>query len=370
MNNEIFYGIALSLMKGIGDANAKILISYAGSAENLFKTPASRLKRINGIGPKTAETFKDTAEVLVRAEKEMKFIERNNIDVFFYYDKRYPKRLLNCSDSPLFIFSKGKVDFNKQRFVNIVGTRHATEYGKETTEKLIAELAIHHVSLVSGLAYGIDICAHKAALKYDMQNIAVLAHGLDRIYPAQHKNTAEKLQFNGALVSDFLSETNPDRQNFPSRNRIVAGMTDATIVVESAITGGALITAEIANNYNKDVFAFPGRTTDEYAQGCLKLIKNHKANLVTSAQDIIECMNWDLENKPVIKENIQPQLFHDLNEQEKIIFDFIQVKEKVHIDELNFQIQMTQSVITSVLLQMEMKGMITSLPGKMYKILN
>jgi DNA processing protein len=368
MNDELFYGIALSLMKGIGDSNAKTLISYAGSTEKLFKTPVSKLQRINGVGPKTAEIFRDTADVLARAEREIAFIEKNKIDVLFYYDKRYPKRLLNCTDSPLFIFSKGNVDFNKERFINIIGTRHASDYGKDITEKLIADLSTYNVSLVSGLAYGIDICAHKAALKYNMQNIAVLAHGLDRVYPAQHKNTAEKLQQNGALVTDYLSETNPDRQNFPSRNRIVAGMTDATIVIESAITGGALITAEIANNYNRDVFAFPGRITDEYSQGCLKLIKEHKANLITSAKDIIELLNWDIEPKNVNKQHIQPQLFLDLNDTEKIVFDCIKSKEKIHIDEITMQIQMPLSTISSIILSLEMKGIILSLPGKVYKI--
>lgn len=367
MNDELFYGIALSLVKGVGDTNAKLLISYTGSTKEVFKTPISKLQKINGVGSVLAENFKDTKSVFLRAEKEIKFIERNKIDVLFYYDKRYPKRLLNCSDAPLFIFSKGNVDFNADRFVNIVGTRHATDYGKELTEKLIAELATYNVHLVSGLAYGIDICAHKAALKYDMQNIAVLAHGLDRIYPAQHKNTAEKLQQNGALVTTYLSETNPDRQNFPDRNRVVAGMTDATIVVESAIAGGALITAEIANNYNRDVFAFPGRTTDEYSQGCIKLIKTNKANLVTCAKDIIEFMNWDLEKNVVKKDTIQPQLFLELDTQERIIFDFINSKDKVHIDELNLNVGLKQSNIYSTLLQLEMKGVIISLPGKMYK---
>lgn len=369
MNEELFYGMALSLMKGIGDINAKTLISYAGSTEKLFKMPISKLHKINGIGPRIANTFKDTKDILARAEKEIFFIEKNNINTYFYYDKKYPKRLLNCLNSPLFIFSKGNVDFNKDRFVNIVGTRHATDYGKEITEKLVADLAGYNVSLVSGLAYGIDICAHKAALKYDMQNIAVLAHGLDRIYPAQHKSTAERLQQNGALVSDFFSGTNPDRQNFPDRNRIVAGMTDATIVIESAISGGALITAEIANEYNKDVFAFPGKVTDEYSQGCLKLIKNNKANLVTSTKDIIEFMNWDLEKTAIKKEINQPSLFLELSEQEKLLYDYIQLKEKAHIDELNFNISMPQSAVTSSLLQMEMKGIISSLPGKMYKII-
>ena len=368
MNNELFYGIALSLLKGVGDANAKLLISYAGSAEKLFKLSSARLQKIKGVGPKLAEAFKDTNTALKRAEQELKFIEKNKIETLFYYDKRYPKRLLNCFDAPLFIFCKGNFDFNRDRFINIVGTRHATEYGKEVIENLMTDLAKYNVNLVSGLAFGIDISAHKAALRYDIQNIAVLAHGLDRIYPNQHKGIAEKLQQHGAIISDFLSETNPDRQNFPSRNRIVAGMTDATIVIESAISGGALITAEIANCYNRDVFAFPGKVSDEYSQGCLKLIKNHKANLVTCAQDIVECMNWDSNLLIANRATIQPQLFIELNENEKRVYNILNDKEKVHIDELTIKAQLPQSSLSAILLEMEMKGIIVLLPGKMYKV--
>ncbi len=370
MKNELFYGIALSLMKGVGDSNAKTLISYAGSAEKLFALSPAKLQKIHGVGAKIAGAFKDTYEVLKRAEKELDFLERNNIEMLLYYDKRYPRRLLNCADAPLFIFSKGKCDFNKERFINIVGTRHATEYGKEITEQLVSDLSAYNVSLVSGLAFGIDICAHKAALKYDMQNIAVLAHGLDRIYPAQHKVISEKLQENGALVSDFLSETIPDKQNFPSRNRIVAGMTDATIVIESAESGGALITAEIANSYNRDVFAFPGKISDKYSQGCLRLIKNHKANLATSAADIIQMMNWDLYEQSGIKKVVQPVLFVDLTEEEKLILAFLAQKEKSHIDDIFLKIQLPQSTISGLLLQLEMKGVIAALPGKVFKLVS
>lgn len=370
MKNELLYGLALSLMKGVGDSNAKTLISYAGSAERLFALSPAKLQKIHGVGPKLAEAFKDTNEVLKRAEKELNFMDRNNIDMFLYYDKRYPKRLLNCADAPLFIFSKGRCDFNKERFVNIVGTRHATEYGREITEQLVSDLSLYNVSLVSGLAFGIDICAHKAALKYDMQNIAVLAHGLDRIYPAQHKGISDKLQENGALITDFLSETIPDKQNFPSRNRIVAGMTDATIVIESAESGGALITAEIANSYNRDVFAYPGRISDKYSQGCLRLIKNHKANLVSCATDIIKMMNWDVSILSNTKKPVQPMLFKELSEEEKLILEFLEQKEKSHIDDIFIKIQMPQSMISGLLLQLEMKGMIAALPGKLFKLVS
>ncbi len=370
MIEEIHYGIALRLLKGIGDNSAKVLISHAGSASNVFKLAVSKLQKINGIGPKTAAVFKDTKEALLRAEQEIKFIEKNKIDVLFYFDSRYPKRLLNCADAPLYIFSKGKVDFNKERFVNIIGTRNSTSYGQEITEKLVAELAAHNVHLVSGLAYGIDICAHKAALKYDMQNIAVLAHGLDRIYPAQHARFAEKMQHNGAIVSDFLSNTIPDKQNFPSRNRIVAGMTDATIVVESAVSGGALITAEIANSYHRDVFAFPGKITDEYSRGCLQLIQQNKAMLVTSASDIIACMNWQQDEKIIPKIDVQTQLFIELTREENQIVDCLKTADKKSIDELYLQTNLPQSLVATHLLQLELKGMVTALPGKFYKLVS
>lgn len=369
MNNELYFGIALSLIKGIGDINAKQLISYAGGVEQLFKMSSARLQKISGVGQKIAAKFENTKEAFIKAEQELKFIEKNNIQALFYFDKRYPKRLLNCADAPLILYCKGNFDFNKERFVNVIGTRHATEQGKEITENLIIELSKYGVNLVSGLAFGIDICAHKAANKVGMQNIAVLAHGLDRLYPAQHKNIAEKMQENGALVSDYISGTNLDRQNFPDRNRIVAGMTDATIVVESAVSGGALITAEFANNYNKDVFAFPGRISDEYSAGCLNLIKNHKAQLITSANDIIDCMNWDSAKTDTIASPIQPQLFLDLNEQEEKIYTILKQQEKVHIDLLTQQAQFPMSILSSVLLQLEMKGVVVSLPGKQYKII-
>lgn len=369
MENEKLYGIALKLLKGIGDATARTLISYVGSAEAVFSASRGKLLKVPGVGEKTVEEMKEKSAALQRAEKELKFADKHQVEILFYYDKRYPKRLLHCPDAPLFLFVKGNVDLNKPRMVNIVGTRHATEYGRMVTEKLVAELAACQVHLVSGLAFGIDICAHKAALKYDMQNIAVLAHGLDTIYPHQHRSVAEKLQENGALISTFLSETIPDKQNFPNRNRIVAGMTDATIVVESAISGGALITAAVANEYNRDVFAFPGRVDDVYSAGCLKLVKTNSASLVTEAKDIIQAMNWDIQQKETTSHMpVQSALFVELDEQEQQVFDCLKQREKWHIDDLQLAVPLPQSVLPGLLLQMEMKGLLRALPGKMYKV--
>ncbi len=369
MNNELFYGIALKQLKGVGDSNAKELISYAGSAEQLFRLPPRKLKKIKGVGAALIHAFEDTYGALLRAEQELKFIAQHNIQTLFYYDKRYPKRLLNCADAPLYLFCKGEFNFNNERFVNIVGTRRATVYGRALTEKMIEDLAAFNVTLVSGLAYGIDICAHKAALKYNLQNIAVLAHGLDRIYPIVHKGVARSLQQNGAIVSDFLSGTNPDRQNFPSRNRIVAGMTDATIVIESAITGGALITADIANSYHKDVFAFPGRVQDEFSEGCHQLIKDHKAHLVTSARDIITIMGWDEEESYAEKKSIvQSQLLLALDDAEKSVVGLLKDGNQLGIDKLCLLAGVSQGLMANILLQLEMKGVVQSLPGKFFKL--
>jgi DNA processing protein len=366
--NEQMHRLALSLVKGIGNNIARNLINTIGSAEAILKLPISKIKKLNGVGEKTALGFKEIKQHLIRAEKELKFMEKNKINILFYDQQNYPNRLLNYTDAPLFLFCKGDFNFNTNKIVNVIGTRNATVYGKELTEQLMANFASYNITLVSGLAHGIDIAAHKAALQHNMQNIAVLGHGLDRVYPFVHKSIAEKLQVNGGLISEFLSGTIPDRQNFPVRNRVVAGMTDCTIVIESAISGGAMITAEMANVYNKDIFAFPGRANDEYSLGCLKLIKNHKASLVTCANDIIEAMNWDLETKP--KQAIQPQLFFDLSETENVIYQILLLKEKTHIDEFFQNCTLTQSAITSILLQLEMKGILQSLPGKLFKLNN
>ena len=370
MSDELFYALALRFIKGIGDANAKTIVSYVGSFEKIFKTPVSKLQKIAGVGPKAAELFRDTAEAFDAAKKELKRIEKNEIKAVFYFDKCYPQRLLQCPDAPFMLFYKGDVRFNESKYVSIIGTRNNTEYGRMLTEKLVADLATHEIHVVSGLAYGIDSIAHREALKYNIQNIAVLGHGLDKIYPFVHRKLAEQLQQRGAIVSEFLCETLPDKQNFPKRNRIVAGMTDCTIVVESGLQGGAMITAELANSYNRDVCAYPGNVNLPYSMGCNALIRQNKAHLVTSAEDILDLMGWKTkEDKKINKKNTTPQLFVELNEHEQMILAILQKQEKIHIDDLCLQIPFSQSILSAGLLTLEMKNCIQTLPGKMYKVM-
>jgi len=257
-SNYILYNIALSLIPNIGDLLAKKLVSYCGSAENIFKEKKQSLEKIPGIGSFYASAALNNNSALKMAEKELIFIEKNNIKPIYYLDNEYPKRLLHCDDGPIMLYFKGNANLNAPKIISIVGTREATEYGKETTGKLITDLAQHEVTIISGLAYGIDIQAHKFALENNIPTICVLAHGLDRIYPTIHKNIAEKMLENGGWLTDFISDTQPNKENFPKRNRIVAGISDATIVIESKKNGGSLISGDIANNNKRDVFFFPG----------------------------------------------------------------------------------------------------------------
>lgn len=359
---SLLHQIALTQISGVGDITARNLISYCGSAEAVFNTKTKNLLKIPGVGIKTVESLQD-GEALRRAEKELKFIERYDIEAYFYTDPQYPKRLKNCVDAPILIFFKGNCDLNKQRIINIVGSRKATDYGKEFTRHFIEEIQQYNPVIVSGLAYGIDVTAHKEALKSGLATIGVLAHGLDKIYPAIHRGIAQKMLENGGLLSEFLSESNADRENFPKRNRIVAGIADATIVVEAGKSGGALITADIANSYNRDVFAVPGRVNDEFSVGCNNLIRDNKAQMITSANDFVSFMLW--EDKVLLK-NKSFSLFPDLNEQERVIFDVISSEKTICIDDLMAKCNFSSSLMSKILLQLEFNGMIKQLPGKFY----
>jgi len=363
------YRIALSLIPGIGPVLARNLLSYCGGEREIFTMKKSQLERIPGIGAGKASSI-DLKDVMLKAEKEVGFIQRNCIQPIFYLDKDYPARLKNCEDAPILLYFKGKCNLNSSRVISIVGTRQFSPYGKELTEKLVADLFKYDVIIVSGLAYGIDIIAHRAATLNSIPTVAVTAHGLDRIYPATHKATADKMLLNGGVLTEYLSGTVPDRENFPSRNRIVAGMCDATIVMESAVRGGALITAEIANGYNRDVFAFPGRVQDLFSQGCHQLIRDNKAMLVTSADEIAKAMNWDLEEEAKVKKlKKQLDLFLELNEEELLIVNILKQDGIVAIDLLALKVNIPVSKVSSLLLKLEFAGVLRSLPGKVYELI-
>ena len=360
---SLLHQLALTFVSGIGDVLSKNLISYCGSAEDIFKTSRQKLLQIPGIGPKMAAAILNK-ECFSRAEKEVQFIEKNKIQAIFYTDAAYPKRLKNCIDAPIMLFYRGSADLNKQRVISIVGTRNATSYGKQLCEELIEHLKSYNVTVISGLAYGIDICAHKACVKQQLPTIGILGHGLDRLYPAQHRNTAEKMIENGGLLTEFPSQTNPDRENFPKRNRIIAGMADATVVVEASIKGGALITAEIANSYNRDVFTFPGRIGDEFSEGCNFLIRFNKAGLLTSYADLAEQLGWLDQTVTVKKQQLLFPL--DLTADEKQIFETLQSAEQIGIDDLSLKTKLSVSTLAMNLLNLEMQGLVRSLPGKSY----
>lgn len=363
MADELLYQIALTLVPNIGDVHAKELINRFDSASNIFKAKRKDIESIEGIGTIRANSILEFSD-FKRAESEINFIAKYKIKPLFLTDTDYPQRLLNCYDPPSLLYYKGSADLNCSKILAIVGTRKNNEYGKSICEKLITDLADESILIVSGLAFGIDTIAHKAAIKNNLKTVGVVAHGLDRIYPSENKSLAREMIECGGLLSDFKSDTNPDKQNFPRRNRIVAGMSDAILVIESGLKGGSLITAELANSYNRDVFAFPGRVNDSRSEGCNYLIKNNKAALVTNAKDILQNLGW-CEPKKVEKK--QRELFVELSSEERIIMDILQLDEQIHIDQLYHKCNMSSSMVASILLTLEMQGLITSLPGKIYK---
>lgn len=363
MTENLHYKIALTLIPSIGDILAKQLVAYCGTVEAVFSEKQKALERIPGIGSVLARNIAGQ-RVFERAEQEMKFIERNRITPLFYLDAGYPRRLTHCEDSPVMLYYKGTSDLNQPKIISIVGTREATEYGKALCEKLIADLAVFRPLIVSGLAYGIDICAHRAALENGLETAGVFAHGLDKVYPALHRPVAEKMVKSGGLLTDFMSNTAPNRENFPRRNRIVAGIADATIVIESKKDGGSLITADIANSYNRDVFAFPGRIGDAASEGCNMIIKQNKAALIQSAADVIYISGWEQKKKGPV----QKQLFTELRPDEETVVNVLKEKELLNVDELCLRAKMPMSKLSALLLTLEFSGVIRSLPGKIYRL--
>ncbi len=362
---QLIYQIALTLIPNIGDVLAKNLVSYCGGVEAVFKEKKAKLLKIPGIGEFSADCI-SSFKSFERAEEELKFIEKHKIKTLFYLDESYPFRLKDINDSPCLMYYFGDADLNTLKIVSIVGTRKASDYGKAFTENLVADLTEQNCLILSGLALGIDGYAHRSAVKNNLPTVGVLAHGLDRIYPATHKKLAAQMVEKGGLLTDFPSGTIPDAPNFPKRNRIVAGMCDVLVVVETALKGGSRITAEIANSYNKDIMALPGRVNDEYSTGCNHLIRVNKASVITCAQDLFELMNWHTTNANKPK---QQTLTLDLEPDDLLIVNYIKQKNKIGIDDISFDLQMNQGEVLMRLLQLEFKGIVRSLPGKFFEMI-
>lgn len=367
MTDKQIYQLALTMITGVGATLGRHLLQTVGEAEAVFAEKKQFLEKIPGIGSVTAAEIK-RPEVLERAHKEAAFIEKNRIAFYFLEDKAYPSRLKECPDAPLLFYFKGNADLNASRIISVVGTRNATDYGRDLTESLIRDLAacFPDLLIVSGLAYGIDICAHRNALLHRLPTVGVLAHGLDRIYPPAHRNTALEMIEKGGLLTEFPSQTQPDRPNFIRRNRIVAGLADATVVIESAERGGSLITADIAFSYGRDVLSFPGRVTDPHSIGCNQLIRQNKAALITSAADLISLMRWDILPE-THKEPVQTELFFPENEQNDQLIDAIRTHKEIHLNQLARITGLPVHKLSSLLFELEMNGKIKALPGNIYK---
>ena len=368
MPEDLLYQIGLTLIDGIGDVNAKALLAYCGDPREVFKQKKSLLQKIPGIGAVNAKSICSSLSVLTRAEEELEFIEKYKIKTLFFTDADYPTRLKYCSDSPILLYYKGNANLNCEKIVGVVGTRKPSDYGKQATKELIEGLSDTGALIISGLAYGVDVLAHKTAIDNGMSTVGVVGHGLDRMYPQTHDKIAKKMINQGGLLTDFMSGTNPDAVNFPKRNRIVAGLCDALVVVESKRTGGSLITATIANSYNKDVFAFPGNAGEVLAEGCNGLIKRNRAALIENAEDLLYAMQWQEKEKPKGKSKQVPLLLN-LSEEEKVIMNLFSEKKSIHVDEICQATQLPVSKTSAYLLQLEFSNLIKSKPGKHYELI-
>ncbi|MFD2602397.1 DNA-processing protein DprA [Flavobacterium suzhouense] len=361
---ELLNALALMRVEGVGDIVAKRLINHLGSAEAVFKAKKSQITAIEGIGDVVYNSLKK-ADTFKLAEAEMKFIADSGITPLYYQDKTYPDRLKHCIDGPVVLFTSGDINLENRKTISIVGTRQMTSYGSDFCRKLIEDLAPLNPVIISGFAYGVDIHAHAVAMELGLQTIGVVAHGLNQVYPKVHKKYVSKMEENGGFMTEFWSTSNPDKENFVKRNRIVAGLSEATIIIESADKGGSLITANIANDYNRDVFAVPGRITDKYSMGCNNLIKSQRANVLTTAADLVYMLNWQLEDEK--KKPVQKQLFVVLEDDEQKVYDFLQKHGKELMDVIALECEMPIFKISSLLLNMELKGVIRPLPGKLFE---
>ncbi|WP_291868109.1 DNA-processing protein DprA [Maribacter sp.] len=363
---ELIAVLRLQRVPNIGDVTAKKLITHCGSPAAIFEDKLQNLLKIDGVGTHTLRGLFD-GEHLESAESEFAYIQRNNLDYSYFMNPDYPAYLKHCIDSPILLFKRGKMDLEGQKIISIVGTRNITSYGTAFCEEFIESIAPLNPIIVSGFAYGVDICIQKAAIKHGLQTIGCLAHGLNQIYPKTHAKYVSDVEKNGGFLTEFWSTSNPERENFLKRNRIIAGMAEATVVIESAEKGGSLVTADIANSYSRDVFAVPGRAKDKYSLGCNNLIKQQKAHMLTSAADLIYLLDWEVEQKKTPA--IQKQLFVELNTEEKMIYSYLQKQGKQLLDVIALECKLPVYKISSTLLNMEMKGLIRPLPGKLFEAL-
>ena len=364
MSGGILYEIAMTLLPGIGDISGKKFVQYCGSAEAVFKETRKSLEKITGMREASIDAICKPKEFLKRAEEEMAFMEKNAIQPLFFLDSDYPRRLLQCDDGPMMLYYKGKANLNANRVVAIVGTRNITEYGKENCNQLVEDLKDDNVLIVSGLAYGVDTCAHKASVKNGIPTVGVMGCGMQQIYPAPNKKLAsEMIEQGGGILTECMSGTQPDRENFPRRNRIIAGMADAVVVIESAMKGGSLITADLANSYSRDVFAYPGRVMDLYSQGCNYLIRTNRAHLMESVLNLRYIMRWDSETKT----EKQTAMFREFTAEEKLVMDCFGASAVINLDDIIVKTELPTTRIAAILLTLEFDGVLMALPGKRYQ---
>ena len=364
--NNLLYVLALLHVTKVGDITAKKLISHCGTAEAVFKEKKQNLQKIEGIGGYILKDLFDSRHYKA-AEQELKFISQNTIKCLYFENDNYPDKLKHCIDGPVVLFQSGNIQLKQQRIISIVGTRKNTTQGIAFCESLVEQLAPYNPVIVSGFAYGTDITAHKAAIKHKLQTIGCLAHGLNQIYPKVHKKYMIDIENHGGFFTDFWSSDIFDKNNFLKRNRVIAGLSEATIVIESAEKGGSLVTADIANSYNRDVFAVPGRTTDSQSIGCNNLIKFQKAHLLSNPLDVPYILNWQLEEAS--KPAVQKQLFVELDDQEKIVYNFLKEQNRQQIDTIAISCNMPIFKIAGILLNMELKGVVRPLPGKLFELI-
>jgi DNA processing protein len=354
--------LALTFIPGVGGITQRNLIQHFGSARAVIDSSAGMLQEVSGIGKKiAAQILEGRAKAYERAEQEITFARKHQINILCYGDDAYPRRLRECYDAPAVLYYRGNADLNTARMVSVVGTRHATGYGRTLCEQLVEDLVPYGVTVVSGMAYGIDTMAHKSSVAHQVPTIGVMGHGLDQIYPPQNRNLAVDMLRNGGLLSEYPSETMPDRKHFPQRNRIIAGMTDVSVVVEAAVRGGALITAEIANNYNRDVCAFPGNVHLPFSSGCNLLIKSHRAHLITGAKDLAYLMDWQAQVTPVAPAPVA------LAGNEKFLHDLLIGHEQLGIEDIAVLSGIPPGKLAIHLLELEMKGLVITMPGKLFR---